>query len=56
MSVVTSSTRDILEKLFDGLLHATVTENIGLLLGVEFKTEFSDEFKLLPKIGIRINL
>ncbi|NOU61853.1 hypothetical protein [Marinifilum caeruleilacunae] len=31
------------------------SENLKLMIGLEFKTEFADEFKLLPKIGVGIN-
>ncbi|WP_421920780.1 hypothetical protein [Marinifilum sp.] len=29
--------------------------NLKLMVGLEFKTEFADEFKVLPKIGVGIN-
>ncbi|WP_320019485.1 hypothetical protein [Labilibaculum manganireducens] len=32
-----------------------ISDNLKLMLGLEFKTEFSDEFKVLPKIGVGIN-
>lgn len=30
-------------------------DNLKLMVGIEFKTELADEFKLLPKIGVGIN-
>lgn len=32
-----------------------LSDNLKLMLGLEFKTEFADEFKFLPKIGVSIN-
>ncbi len=32
-----------------------ISDNLKLMIGLEFKTEFADEFKLLPKIGLGIN-
>lgn len=31
------------------------SDNLKIMVGLEFKTEFADEFKLLPKIGVGIN-
>jgi len=32
-----------------------ISDNLKLMIGLEFKTEFADEFKVLPKIGVSIN-
>lgn len=32
-----------------------ISDNLKLMIGLEFKTEFADEFKVLPKIGVGIN-
>jgi len=32
-----------------------LSENVGLMLGVEFKSDLEDSTKLLPKIGVSIS-